>query len=135
MDLTSLHWSSPFMKTLALSLIGCLCAVSATAATTTYSDRTTFDAATGTLTAHSAVNFASNGTTQTYSGGLTITSPNNNGMFLRTAGARGIADPLVISDEEDFDFSFAASIFGFGLKINEATTGAECAAGCTDSTF
>ena len=122
------------MKTLALGLIGGLCAVSASAATTTYSDRTAFDAATGTQTAHSPVNFATNQTTQTYSGGLTITSPNGNGMFLRTAGARGIADPLVISDEEDFDFSFASAIFAFGLKMHESTT-EECAVGCTDSTF
>lgn len=111
------------MKTLAISLIGCLCAISATAATTTYSDRATFLAASGDATDHTTAPFNFTGS-RAYSNGLTVNEVS--GTFGSTSviafADLGISDAIVVNDVESLDFNFSEQRFGFGLDIVESTT-------------
>lgn len=128
------------MRTLAL--IGCVFALSANAATTTFSDRALFLASAGVATNHTSApyNFTAS---RTYSSGLEVGEVSGTFVSASVFGAdnRGIADALLINDTENLNFDFGSERFGFGLDIFEATANSASGkfgcgvATCVESTF
>lgn len=127
----------------ALAVTASICALSAHAATTSYSDRTTFLSAAGSATDHSTAPFNFTGS-RAYSNGLTVNEVS--GTFGSTSvtgfADLGISDAIVLNGVESLDFNFSEQRFGFGLDIVESTTpfsasrSAGCGvATCVESTF
>lgn len=128
------------LKYLTIAAALSLSVASATQAAT-FTDETAFLAASGDATPHTTGTIPRGTTSRSFTDGLTVSTlgPEMASASVFGGSNQGIDNAILISGNEDLNFAFGQTRFGFGLEIYEAASDTSIngcgVAVCVESTF